>query len=138
MRCEVAREALSARVDGERETVPSARVDEHVAGCAECTAFFEALQTMALPEIREPLRVIPDDDGPDLVEQMLAARELAQAAEPATSTRPFAWWIAASAGACCSGVLAVALVLTGGAAIVWAVFVSALVATLALTLRARR
>lgn len=36
MNCELAREALSARIDGEREPVPAARVDEHVAGCEPC------------------------------------------------------------------------------------------------------
>lgn len=36
MDCDIAREALSARIDGEREPVPSARVDEHLAGCAPC------------------------------------------------------------------------------------------------------
>ena len=36
MDCDVAREAISARIDGEREPVPSARVDEHLAGCADC------------------------------------------------------------------------------------------------------
>lgn len=34
--CELAREALSARLDGEREPVPSARVDEHLRICGEC------------------------------------------------------------------------------------------------------
>ncbi len=37
----MAREALSARIDGEREPVPSMRVDEHVAGCAGCRAWLE-------------------------------------------------------------------------------------------------
>lgn len=41
MDCEVAREALSARLDGEREPVPSARVDEHLAECGACQAWFE-------------------------------------------------------------------------------------------------
>lgn len=36
MDCEVAREALSARIDGEREPVPAPRVDEHLAGCGPC------------------------------------------------------------------------------------------------------
>lgn len=39
--CEVAREALSARIDGEREPVPSARVDEHLEGCSACRSWFE-------------------------------------------------------------------------------------------------
>lgn len=41
MDCEVAREALSARLDGEREPVPSARVDEHLGECAACRTWFE-------------------------------------------------------------------------------------------------
>lgn len=36
MNCDIAREALSARIDGEREPIPGARVDEHLAGCAPC------------------------------------------------------------------------------------------------------
>ena len=36
MTCDIAREALSARIDGEREPVPAARVDEHLAGCSPC------------------------------------------------------------------------------------------------------
>lgn len=43
----MAREALSARLDGEREPVPAARVDEHLEGCAECRAWFEQVQTQA-------------------------------------------------------------------------------------------
>ncbi|MCV7075753.1 zf-HC2 domain-containing protein [Mycobacterium szulgai] len=41
MDCEVAREALSARLDGEREPVPSARVDEHLEECADCRNWFD-------------------------------------------------------------------------------------------------
>ncbi|NTY58533.1 zf-HC2 domain-containing protein [Mycolicibacterium sphagni] len=40
MDCDVAQEALSARIDGEREPVPAARVDEHVATCADCRAWY--------------------------------------------------------------------------------------------------
>ncbi len=47
MDCEVAREALSARLDGEREPVPSARVDEHLGGCAACRAWLEQVVTQA-------------------------------------------------------------------------------------------
>ena len=36
MDCTLAREALSARIDGEREPVPAARVDEHLDGCSAC------------------------------------------------------------------------------------------------------
>jgi predicted anti-sigma-YlaC factor YlaD len=41
VKCDVAREALSARIDGEREPVPSARVDEHLDECADCRAWLE-------------------------------------------------------------------------------------------------
>lgn len=40
MNCDVAREALSARIDGEREPVPAPRVDEHVASCAGCRDWY--------------------------------------------------------------------------------------------------
>ena len=36
MDCDTAREALSARIDGERAPIPAARVDEHIAGCEPC------------------------------------------------------------------------------------------------------
>ena len=36
MDCDTAREALSARIDGEAEPVPSARVDEHLETCEPC------------------------------------------------------------------------------------------------------
>jgi predicted anti-sigma-YlaC factor YlaD len=36
MNCDTAREALSARIDGEREPIPAARVDEHLTGCEPC------------------------------------------------------------------------------------------------------
>lgn len=36
MDCDTARQALSARIDGEREPIPAVRVDEHLAGCDPC------------------------------------------------------------------------------------------------------
>ena len=50
MNCDIAREALSARIDGEREPIPGARVDEHLAGCAPCRDWQAAAieQTQAL------------------------------------------------------------------------------------------
>lgn len=47
MNCEVAREALSARLDGEREPVPSARVDEHLAECPDCRAWLTEVSNQA-------------------------------------------------------------------------------------------
>ncbi|WP_445169700.1 zf-HC2 domain-containing protein [Mycolicibacterium sp. Dal123E01] len=40
MDCDVAQEALSARIDGEREPVPAARVDEHLTTCDSCRAWY--------------------------------------------------------------------------------------------------
>lgn len=40
MDCDVAREALSARLDGEREPVPAARVDEHLSTCGDCRDWY--------------------------------------------------------------------------------------------------
>ncbi|MGI9163778.1 MAG: zf-HC2 domain-containing protein, partial [Mycobacterium sp.] len=50
MDCDTAREALSARIDGEREPIPAARVDEHLAGCESCRDWQAAAveQTQAL------------------------------------------------------------------------------------------
>lgn len=42
MDCTTAREALSARIDGEREPIPAARVDEHLSGCEECRQWHAA------------------------------------------------------------------------------------------------
>lgn len=47
MDCEVAREALSARLDGEREPVPSVRVDEHLGECAACREWFDQVAEQA-------------------------------------------------------------------------------------------
>lgn len=43
----MAREALSARVDGEREPVPAARVDEHLDRCADCRGWLESMKVQA-------------------------------------------------------------------------------------------
>lgn len=69
MRCEVAREALSARLDGEREAVPASRVDDHLAACAECTAWYVAARQLSFPgpAARDGA------SAPDLTGQILAA-----------------------------------------------------------------
>jgi predicted anti-sigma-YlaC factor YlaD len=46
--CDIAREALSARLDGEREPVPSARVDEHLASCRQCRTWYADAQGWTL------------------------------------------------------------------------------------------
>lgn len=62
MNCEVAREALSARTDGEREPVPAARVDEHVGGCAACQSWYEraTAQARQLRPTAPRLTAVPD------------------------------------------------------------------------------
>ena len=67
MRCEVAREALSARLDGERPQVPAQQVDAHLESCRGCRAWLigAAVQTRRLASI-EP------DEGPDLVQKIMA------------------------------------------------------------------
>ncbi len=64
--CDVAREALSARIDGEREPVPGQRVDEHLEGCAECRDWYyrareatRQLRTLA-GQSRPPMSAVPE------------------------------------------------------------------------------
>lgn len=71
--CTVAREALSARLDGEREPVPSARVDEHLRGCGDCAAWYDKAGAQAL-QLRDlanagligAVRARPDDSSTTL------------------------------------------------------------------------
>jgi predicted anti-sigma-YlaC factor YlaD len=48
MNCDTAREALSARIDGEREPIPAARVDEHLTGCEPCREWQAAVEQSQL------------------------------------------------------------------------------------------
>lgn len=61
MKCQVVREALSARTDGEREPVPAARVDEHLADCADCRAWHTraAEQAQLLRPLARRLQPVP-------------------------------------------------------------------------------
>lgn len=67
MRCDVAREALSARLDGERPEVLAQQVDAHLESCRRCRTWLigAAVQTRRLASI-EP------GEGPDLVEKIMA------------------------------------------------------------------
>ncbi|WP_433732551.1 zf-HC2 domain-containing protein [Nocardia sp. CA-129566] len=68
--CKVCRTALSARIDGERETVPAARVDEHLEQCPECCSWYAvAVQTSRL------LRG-GSSYAPDLTDAIFAAADL--------------------------------------------------------------
>lgn len=68
MRCDVAREALSARLDGERPQVLAQQVDAHLESCRGCRAWLisAAAQTRRLASI-EP------GQGPDLVDKIMAS-----------------------------------------------------------------
>ncbi|GAA5086749.1 zf-HC2 domain-containing protein [Nocardia iowensis] len=68
--CKVCRTALSARIDGERETVPAARVDEHLEQCAECCSWY-----VAAVETSKRLRGA-SSYAPDLTEAIFAAADL--------------------------------------------------------------
>lgn len=47
IQCDLCQEALSARLDGEREPVPAIRVDEHVATCDSCADWWRQAQAQA-------------------------------------------------------------------------------------------
>ncbi len=68
MRCDVAREALSARLDGERPQVLAQQVDAHLESCRACRSWLigAAVQTRRLASI-EP------GQGPDLVDKIMAS-----------------------------------------------------------------
>lgn len=70
MRCDVAREALSARLDGERPHVLAQQVDAHLESCRACRTWLigAAVQTRRLSSI-EP------GEGPDLVDKIMASLE---------------------------------------------------------------
>lgn len=72
MRCEVAREALSARLDGERQQVPTHRVDAHLGSCRDCRAWLigVAVQTRQLSSVEVA-------QAPDLVEKIMATAGVA-------------------------------------------------------------
>jgi RNA polymerase sigma-70 factor, ECF subfamily len=68
MRCDVAREALSARLDGERPQVLAQQVDAHLESCRSCRSWLigAAVQTRRLASV-EPCT------GPDLVGKIMAS-----------------------------------------------------------------
>ena len=74
MDCDVAREALSARMDGERLHVPAARVDAHVQSCLGCRRWLaEAM------ELAQRTRHADPSGGPDLSARIVAAADAAPA-----------------------------------------------------------
>lgn len=68
MRCDVAREALSARLDGERPQVLAQQVDAHLEACRGCRSWLigAAVQTRRLASVTP-------GEGPDLVDKIMAS-----------------------------------------------------------------
>lgn len=67
MRCEDARLALSARLDGEPDPHGGGAVDDHLAGCAMCEAWLAGAERVTRTVRLRPVRV------PDLTERIMAA-----------------------------------------------------------------
>ncbi|MGW4243493.1 zf-HC2 domain-containing protein [Nocardia sp. NPDC004722] len=76
MKCEVCQEALSARIDGEPEPVPSAQVDAHLEECAGCAEWYHA----AVAATRG-LRMRPVTPTPDLTD-LIVTRAVAEGVLP--------------------------------------------------------
>lgn len=68
MRCDVAREALSARLDGERPQVLAQQVDAHLETCRSCRSWLigAAVQTRRFA-------AVPPGAAPDLVDKIMAS-----------------------------------------------------------------
>jgi predicted anti-sigma-YlaC factor YlaD len=82
--CDVAREALSARIDGEREPVPASRVDEHVASCAGCRDWYSRAveQTQQLRRLVGRSQVVAAPPPRDGIPARARLRAWATAAGP--------------------------------------------------------
>ncbi|AEV73597.1 putative integral membrane protein [Mycolicibacterium rhodesiae NBB3] len=76
MNCRLAREALSARIDGEREPVSVRSVDKHLVGCSDCGLWY----TRAVANTQR-LQVLARESG-------LRRRSAAAAVERAAENRP--------------------------------------------------
>jgi predicted anti-sigma-YlaC factor YlaD len=71
MDCELAREALSALLDGEAPGVGRAEVEQHLAGCPACRAWREAAYAVTRRARVGPARAAPPVDVSALVAAML-------------------------------------------------------------------
>ncbi|MEC3954117.1 zf-HC2 domain-containing protein [Nocardia sp. CDC153] len=76
MKCEVCQEALSARIDGEPEPVPSEQVDGHLDECPTCAQWYAA----AVAATRG-LRMRPVTPTPDFVD-LIVERAVAEGVVP--------------------------------------------------------
>jgi RNA polymerase sigma-70 factor, ECF subfamily len=80
----VAREALSARLDGERQHVPAARVDAHLGSCPDCRTWLAGAI-----ELTRRTRAAGSAAPPDLSGQVMAAAGVEPAAGRAGRGRVF-------------------------------------------------
>ncbi|MBB4684143.1 putative anti-sigma-YlaC factor YlaD [Amycolatopsis jiangsuensis] len=67
MSCEIFREALSARLDGEAGPLPEDQVDAHLASCAACRSWYERSATL-----RRSMLVRAAPPVPDLTARIMA------------------------------------------------------------------
>ena len=77
MRCSRFREAVSARLDGEDPGVPAARIDGHLATCADCRAWATAAGSLPAPTEAPVEATTPD---PGVLAALLAAGRPGRAA----------------------------------------------------------
>jgi predicted anti-sigma-YlaC factor YlaD len=82
MRCEVIREALSARLDGEVAEVDQPAVDQHLAGCPGCARW-----AADLGALHRATRVREAEPVPDLTAAILAAAPAAPVRRPVSVAR---------------------------------------------------
>jgi predicted anti-sigma-YlaC factor YlaD len=68
MRCDQAREVISARLDDEEQPGEAAALDAHLGGCAGCRHYAERAA-----QITRLVRLRPAEPGPDLVAAVVAA-----------------------------------------------------------------
>lgn len=73
MDCELAREAVSATLDGESPPVEYAEVEAHLTGCASCRAWVDAAHRVTRRARLDLVGTVPDRTGP-IVAAVLADR----------------------------------------------------------------
>lgn len=98
MDCDVAREALSARIDGEREPVPSARVEEHLQHCPRCRSWYDHARRFTI-ELRhlagadDPIAASPASPAPGRPRAVRATASTPPPASAAARDRPGGGWL---------------------------------------------
>lgn len=85
MTCELCRESLSARLDGERPAVDDPDLQQHLKACVACRRWNEAAVS-----VTRSLRIAPATPVPDLTESILAAAAPVESAASPTGRIPLA------------------------------------------------